>query len=112
MRGEVLDIAKKTINGKRQDDYGNPENSFETIAKYWNVYLDKKLKSKINKEDVAMMMSLFKIARLQNNVAHQDSMVDCCGYLALAYDMIHQEPETPVNCPDKRSEIAYAVRGQ
>lgn len=92
MRGAVLDRVKRVINGDRQDVYGNPENSFQTIADFWNIYLGKKLKNKIQREDVALMMVLFKMARLLNNVTHEDSTVDACGYLALAYDMTHTDP--------------------
>lgn len=31
-RGTILDKAKETINGARQDAYGNPEDSFSAIA--------------------------------------------------------------------------------
>lgn len=34
-RGTILDKAKTTINGARQDQYGNPEDSFSAIADMW-----------------------------------------------------------------------------
>lgn len=81
-RGKILDMAKEIINGERQDQYGNPENSFATIAEYWSIYLTKELSD----TDVALMMVLFKIAR----EAHQhklDNVVDAAGYLAIYGDM-------------------------
>ena len=97
VRGLVLADAMSTINGDRQNVYGSPEDSFDLIAQYWNVYLksrprDRKLPSgfqetPLEKSDVAMMMTLFKIARLSNGSNHRDSYVDGCGYLALAADM-------------------------
>ena len=32
-RGAVLDEARKTINGDRQDAYGNPEDSFSRMKR-------------------------------------------------------------------------------
>ena len=38
-RSELLQIAEKTVNGDREQDYGSPENNFETIGLMWSVYL-------------------------------------------------------------------------
>ena len=38
-RGAVLDEAKAVINGERQNQYGNPEDSFRLIAAFWSSYL-------------------------------------------------------------------------
>jgi hypothetical protein len=81
-RGAILDQAKAIINGERQDQYGNPEDSFDTIAELWSVYLEHDITS----HDVAMMMALMKIAR-QKHQHKPDNFVDACGYLALAADM-------------------------
>ena len=82
-RGRVLFKASRIINGERQTEYGNPEDSFAVIAKYWSVYLGKP----ISASDVAMMMVLFKIAREQNGAGKEDNIIDACGYLALYGDM-------------------------
>jgi hypothetical protein len=34
--------------------------------------------------DIAMMLTLFKIARIKGNPDHVDSYVDAAGYLAIA----------------------------
>lgn len=86
-RGYVLDKAKEIINGKRQDQYGNPEDSFGAIAQLWNAYL-KNIKGDLNNFDVAMLMALMKVARMLRASGHEDSAVDACGYLALAQDML------------------------
>jgi len=82
-RGNVLLKAHEVINGQRQDAYGNPEDSFQTIARLWSVWLDKEITSR----DVAMLMALLKVARARYGAGHRDSYVDGCGYLALAADM-------------------------
>lgn len=62
----------------RIEDYGNPKESFEKIANYWSVFLNKKLTSK----DVAVMMILFKVAREQHK-HKEDNILDICGYSLL-----------------------------
>jgi len=91
IRGEkVLDKAKMIINGDKQDIYGNPENSFALIADYWNTYLySRKLVQfafKLTAKDVAIMMTLFKIAR-EANQHKLDNLVDAAGYLGILGDM-------------------------
>ena len=81
-RGTVLDKAKEVINGERQDVYGAPEDSFQVIADFWSTYLCMKLTSK----DIALMMTLFKIAREQHQ-HKEDNLVDAAGYLGIAGDM-------------------------
>jgi hypothetical protein len=84
MRGKILDEARVIINGERADMYGNPEDSFQLIASLWSVYLE--LVSPLSSRDVAMMMTLFKIAR-EKHQHKRDSLLDAIGYLALAADM-------------------------
>lgn len=90
MGEEVLEEALNIINGHRQDDYGSPEDSFQNIANYWNAYFEQiadKREDGLTPEDVAMMMILFKIARLGHGYT-RDSVVDICGYAAI-YAAMH-----------------------
>ena len=82
-RGTILDKAKETINGARQDQYGNPEDSFSDIAKLWTAYTGVEFSA----HDVAMMMALLKVARIKGGAGSEDSYIDLCGYTALAADM-------------------------
>lgn len=77
-RSELLDKAKEIVNGARQENYGHPEKNFKQIAIYWSVYLDRD----VSATDVALMMVLMKLARLQNKPDHDDSWVDIAGYAA------------------------------
>ena len=82
-REEILDTAKKCVCGKREQDYGSPEDNFQTIAYLWNDYLYSGSKpSLIDATDVAMMMALLKIARIRNGGGTGDSFVDLAGYAA------------------------------
>lgn len=92
-RGEVLEKAKAIINGARQDQYGNPENSFTIISEFWTVYMTNKQKRPdallgfIGRKDVALMMALMKIAREMNGAGKEDNLIDAAGYIGLAADM-------------------------
>ena len=86
-RGRVLLKAAEIINGERQNTYGDPEDTFEEIVVLWNWWLEGKLDEKLTPDDVAMMMSLLKIAREKNGAGKTDNIVDACGYLGLYEDM-------------------------
>ena len=89
---DTLKRADEIINGERQDSYGNPEDSFALIARYWNVYIQNiKLGDDISASDVAVMMTLFKIARMSGQKWHPDNAVDACGYLAILNDRLKKE---------------------
>lgn len=38
-RSEILEAARCCVCGEREQDYGTPENNFETIGLLWGVYL-------------------------------------------------------------------------
>ena len=38
-RAEILEAARVCVCGEREQDYGTPENNFETIGLLWGVYL-------------------------------------------------------------------------
>lgn len=89
-RAEYLEKVRHVICHDRQDTHGKPENTFELIASYWSIYLgsETNVQSEICAADVAVMMALFKIARMQVNPAHQDNIIDGIGYLAIAGELI------------------------
>lgn len=77
----VLEDAIKTVY-ERPDQHGEPEDSFETIARLWHEYLVAALDEgdTIDGDDVAMMMALLKIARTAEGVYESDSARDLAGY--------------------------------
>lgn len=77
-RRETLETAVGIVCGERDEQYGNPEDNFATIAALWSVYLDQPISS----SEVAAMMVLLKLARLRGNPKHADSWVDIAGYAA------------------------------
>lgn len=69
----------ESIIDDRISDYGEASESFSRIARLWSAYIDTTISSK----DVAMMLTLFKIAREQGN-PKRDNIVDGINYLALS----------------------------
>lgn len=94
-RETVLEEAKRCICQDRQNQYGEPEDSFFTIAQFWSTYLvgEGKLNHILSKEDVALMMVLLKVARTNGHKHHVDNYVDMAGYAALAAELAQNELE-------------------
>lgn len=80
-REEILETAKKCVCGDRDKQYGPPENSFRLIARLWNAYLEDRMSVMLDAKDVAVMMCLFKIARMMTSVK-DDNWIDLAGYAA------------------------------
>ena len=84
-RAEVLHRAEQCVCGQREQDYGTPEDNFETIAGFWEIYLSRACVDEagcvyIDATDVAMMM--LKIARIAGGSGTRDSFIDLAGYAA------------------------------
>ena len=89
-RKECLDVAAECVLKDRNNAYGGPEDSFGVIANFWSVYLGRK----IYPADVAMMMSLLKIARIKANKSYEDGYVDLAGYAACGAECASGKPST------------------
>ena len=89
-RAEVLEAAKKCVCGQREQDYGNPEDNFQTIANLWNAYW---CEQQFYPKDVAMMMALLKVARIRTGTGTDDCYVDLAGYAACASEIATREKE-------------------
>ena len=103
-RAEILQKAEQCVNGQREQDYGSPENNFETIAKFWNTYIKAskswvKVLPDLNAKDVAVMMALLKIARIAGGGGSGDSYVDLAGYAACAGEIWSKNEETAMKQP-------------
>lgn len=82
-RSQILDTAKEYVTKDRAATHGDAESNFGLIAAYWSAHLNKNIKP----HDVAVMMCLFKLARMKSNPAHIDSAQDLCGYGAIAGEL-------------------------
>lgn len=84
-RQEILEEAIKCVTKDRNATHGEPEDNFNTIAAYWNVYLHStgyRLKGDLNAKDIAAMMILMKMSRIATSPEQPDHWVDIAGYAA------------------------------
>jgi hypothetical protein len=86
-RAEILDTAKEYVTKDRANTHGDAESNFNLIALYWTAHLD----TIVTAHDVAVMMTLLKLARMKANPAHIDSPIDAAAYAALAGEIASGE---------------------
>ena len=92
-RSAVLDMAKDIITHDRNNQYGEPENSFDAIAEIWTGYLhgrelDFSSGDCLTEKDVACMMVGFKLGRSSTQKSPKiDTYVDMAGYAAIAAEL-------------------------
>lgn len=86
-REECLRKANEIVNGQREQQYGTPEDNFKMIAEMWSAYLE----TDVSAVDVAMMMSLLKIARISTGTFKEDSFIDLAGYAACGYEIASRD---------------------
>lgn len=72
----ILEQAKEIVDGRRQKDYGKPEDNFTRIGRVWGALLGL---PDIPPRTVAMMMIAMKSVR-DCHFAKADNLVDISGY--------------------------------
>lgn len=87
-------VADKVLD---KPDMGR-EDTYATIAAFWTTYLhgigvDGDIR--LQDYDAALMMDLFKTARLTHNPRHKDSWVDKVGYTVGGYEKAVTNYPTP-----------------
>lgn len=94
-RSEILEAARCCVCGEREQDYGTPENNFETIGLLWGVYLRAAHPefakvmaiNGITAKDAGTMLALLKVARIATG-SSPDSFIDLAGYAACAGEIV------------------------
>jgi hypothetical protein len=86
-RVEFLDTAKDCITRDRAATHGAAEQNFDAIARGWDWWLSIRRVGPLTAYDTAMMMVIFKAARMAGNPSHGDSATDLAGYAALAGEL-------------------------
>lgn len=84
-RKEVIDLVTEATMSDRNRDYGDPEDNFQDIADFLNIYLADRLTGFITAIDVANIMILTKVARMRASPLKGDHMVDVAGYAVCGY---------------------------
>lgn len=98
-RREVLEAAIQCCCHDREDQHGNPEDTFACISDLWEMYLCHKygIDLCLQPEDVGVMMTLFKVARFGMGKHSDDNAVDGAAYLALANELRNRHPQSSCN---------------
>lgn len=95
----ILQEAQKLIHGARNESYGHPRDNFAAIAALWNAYIDSANADALEAQDVANMMILLKVARVNNGKFLRDSYVDIAGYAGTA-ERLQEPQDDPVEQPE------------
>lgn len=77
-RADILSTAWDYVTKDRDATHGDAERNFQTIAAYWSTHLG----HPVTAPDVAVMMTLLKLARIKSNPGHADNWIDGAGYMA------------------------------
>ena len=83
-REAVLEQAGQAVLSDRHEEYGPPEYNFADTALLWSAYLKSAygVKLELTALDVANIMILLKMARLNTSPEKLDHYVDMAGYAA------------------------------
>ncbi len=84
---DFLSHAIELVGGDRQKDYGDKVDNHNNIAKLWSAYLD----IPVTAHDVAILMSLLKVARTKLGAVSKDTYVDMSAYSAIAGEIKFKE---------------------
>ncbi|RMD51697.1 hypothetical protein D6827_01680 [Candidatus Parcubacteria bacterium] len=97
IRKEILGTATEMIVDEREEEYGPPDYNFHVAAKLIDAFVD--CRNKITPRDVAIILSLVKLARILTrpnktvSASTFDSYVDMAGYIAIAAELDYDEIE-------------------
>jgi|TARA_R100000049_G_C1865979_1_gene27596 hypothetical protein len=86
---ELLMKSRVLVGGDREKDYGDKVKNHNNIAKLWSAYLD----VPVTAHDVAIMMTLLKVARTKLGEVSEDTYVDMAAYGAIAGEIKFKEPK-------------------
>lgn len=80
---QTLEMAKTLVAGDRAETHGDMRECHDNIAALWSPYLGISL----TPDQVAVMMSLLKIARTKTGSHNPDDYVDAAAYLGIAGEL-------------------------
>ena len=74
----LLEQATRTL-AERGESYGSSQPLFENVAKRWSLTLG----TEVTATQIVLSLIELKLARLNSNSKHHDSMVDVAGYAGI-----------------------------
>ena len=92
-RAEFLETVKTFVCKDRNVTHGDAEDNFRIIAQLWETYLNNTPPQSLNSTDVAIMMCLFKVARLMANPKNMENWHDLAGYAACGGGIVMKKLE-------------------
>lgn len=92
-RQDIIQEALGLVTKNRNKEYGEPEDNFLNIAELWKEYMAQfhQVRPDLKPQDVALMMVLFKLARMGENINNRDNWADLIGYAACGWRCTQQE---------------------
>ena len=95
---DVLDRTAQVVLVDRQKEYNQTSKveMHSRIAEAWSATLGRM----VTPHEVALCMVQLKVIRAACQPGHEDSYVDACGYMAIAAEIMHEEPS-----PDYSPEL-------
>jgi len=89
-RDDILRTALYCVTQDRAATHGKMEDNFQLIADYWSLHLG----HDITANDVGVMMTLLKLARIKNGqVSNADNYVDAAGYMACSGEIAGKQSD-------------------
>jgi hypothetical protein len=92
-RAEFLETVRNFVCKDRNVTHGDAEDNFRVIATLWETYLNNTPPQSLNSTDVAIMMCLFKVARLMANPKNMENWHDLAGYAACGGGIVMKKLE-------------------
>lgn len=83
---EIAARAAELVGGDRDRQHGDKRQNHQNIAALWNSFLSirREPAASLNARDVAIMMCLLKIARMETGSFNLDDAIDAVGYISIA----------------------------
>lgn len=89
MNGEQLLQQSMQIFEERRANYGLAKHHFRDVARRWSLILN----CQITPQQVVACLIELKLARLKENPAHLDSIIDIAGYAAVMAEVLPEPNE-------------------
>lgn len=86
---QIASRAAELVNGDREKTHGDKAVNFGNIAELWHTWLFIRFGEEcpLSGADVAKMMALLKIARMESGEFNEDDAIDAAGYIAIGGEL-------------------------
>lgn len=99
-RRQILAEIEKCVCRDRQNTYGDAEDNFRQIARYWSEWKGVEFTAL----DVAAMMVFVKLARMKTSPFNLDNWIDAAGYAVCGGGIVSKANENQIVDPSHLSD--------